>query len=285
MRKYLILAVALAALLAAAPALAITGGQEDTANDFDNVALLVFFEVDGEENLTATWRCTGTLVTPKVIVTAGHCTVGAAYSFATFEQTVSPDWNAAQFDNPDGSFNRQAWFDHVEANYLSGVGRTSHENYDDFWPEFPQTYDVGVVELDEPVTGVDPATIGTLPDEIDTSRGKNGYPEFTSGGYGVQSIVPRYKADWVRWYSTGALVNLRSANTSGYRVQLTGNPGARFAESTGGTCFGDSGGPLFFEGELVGVTSFGLNGNCVGPGFSYLVGTGAAWDWLEDYVN
>ena len=57
MRKYLILAVALAALLAAAPALAITGGQEDTANDFDNVALLVFFEVDGEAVATPRAGC------------------------------------------------------------------------------------------------------------------------------------------------------------------------------------------------------------------------------------
>ena len=284
MRKFLILAVALAALLAAAPALAITGGQEDVGNVYDNVALLVFFEVDDEENLTATWRCTGTLVTETVIVTAGHCTYGAAHSFVSFDQTVSPDWNDPQFDNPDGSFDRQAWFDHVSTNYLSGVG-TYHVSYDDFWPEFPQTYDVGVVVLDEAQTSITTADIGVLPADIDKARGKNGYPEFTSVGYGVQSIVPRYKADWVRWYSTGALVNLRSANTSGYSVQLTGNPGARFAESTGGTCFGDSGGPLFFEDELVGVTSFGLNGNCVGPGFSYLVGTGEAWDWLEDYLN
>ncbi|MDH5373982.1 MAG: trypsin-like serine protease [Acidimicrobiia bacterium] len=284
MRKILILALVLGVLLAAAPAMAITAGQEDTNNTYDNVALLVFFEEDSAGALTATWRCTGTLVATDVILTAGHCTYGAAYAFATFGQTVSPDWNDSQFDNADGSFNRQAWFDHVSGNYLSGSGE-SHWEYNDFWPEFPQTYDVGVVVLDKPAVGVDPASIAALPDDLDKARGKNGYPEFTSVGYGVQSIVPRYRADWVRWYSTGALVNLKSANTRSYSVQLTGNPGARFAESTGGTCFGDSGGPLFFEGELVGVTSFGLNNNCVGPGFSYLVGSGEAWDFVSSFLD
>lgn len=283
MRRYLILALALGVLLAAAPALAITGGQVDTDDAYDNVALLVFFE--GEEgSLTATWRCSGTLIAENLILTAGHCTYGADYSFAIFGQTISPDWNDSQFDNPDGSFNRQGWFDHVSSNYLSGTGQ-SHWDYNDYWTEFPQTYDVGMIVLDEAVTDVAPATIAALPEDLDTARGKNGYPEFTSVGYGVQSIVPRYRADWVRWYSTGALVNLRSANTSGYSIQLTGNPGARFAESTGGTCFGDSGGPLFYEGDLVAVTSFGLNGNCVGPGFSYLVGTGEAWDFVSSFFD
>jgi hypothetical protein len=38
--------------------------------------------------------------------------------------------------------------------------------------------------------------------------------------------------------------------------------------STGGTCFGDSGGPNFVGDSLVvgGVTSFGLNGSCGGTG-------------------
>jgi secreted trypsin-like serine protease len=41
--------------------------------------------------------------------------------------------------------------------------------------------------------------------------------------------------------------------------------------NTGGTCFGDSGGPNFVGNTnvVVGVTSFGLNGTCAGTGGVY----------------
>ena len=39
----------------------------------------------------------------------------------------------------------------------------------------------------------------------------------------------------------------------------------------GGTCFGDSGGPNFASGTnvILGVNSFGTNGNCAGVTYSY----------------
>ena len=53
--------------------------------------------------------------------------------------------------------------------------------------------------------------------------------------------------------------------------------------STGGTCFGDSGGPNFLgdSNVVAGVTSFGLNGNCAGTGGVYRVDRGWNLDWLE----
>ena len=38
--------------------------------------------------------------------------------------------------------------------------------------------------------------------------------------------------------------------------------------ATGGTCFGDSGGPNFYgdSNVVAGITSFGINGNCAGTG-------------------
>ena len=52
--------------------------------------------------------------------------------------------------------------------------------------------------------------------------------------------------------------------------------------STGGTCFGDSGGPNFIGDSNVvgGVTSFGLNGNCAGTGGVYRVDRTDDLDWL-----
>ncbi|MEO5577377.1 MAG: trypsin-like serine protease [Gaiellaceae bacterium] len=53
---------------------------------------------------------------------------------------------------------------------------------------------------------------------------------------------------------------------------------------SGGTCFGDSGGPVIHEGKIVGVNSFVLNANCKGSGFAYRVDTGSARSFLDDHT-
>jgi secreted trypsin-like serine protease len=56
--------------------------------------------------------------------------------------------------------------------------------------------------------------------------------------------------------------------------------------ATGGTCFGDSGGPNFIDDTNVigGVTSFGLNGNCAGTGGVYRVDKADDLNWLADFL-
>ena len=77
MRKLSMLVAALVGTLAiaVAPAGAITGDfVEDTEHPF--VGLVVFYDANGE----FLWRCSGSLLTPTVFLTAGHCadTVGGA---------------------------------------------------------------------------------------------------------------------------------------------------------------------------------------------------------------
>ena len=57
-------------LVAPAPAGAIPGGTVDTANKYDNVGIIAFSDATGR------YRCTATLVTPTVLLTAAHCTTG-----------------------------------------------------------------------------------------------------------------------------------------------------------------------------------------------------------------
>jgi secreted trypsin-like serine protease len=57
-------------------------------------------------------------------------------------------------------------------------------------------------------------------------------------------------------------------------------------QNTGGTCFGDSGGPLFLEDTniIVGVTSYGINQNCAGTGGSYRIDTVDDLAWINEYL-
>jgi hypothetical protein len=94
---------------------------------------------------------------------------------------------------------------------------------------------------------------------------------FTASGYGLTEKYNEHTGKpnlsfRERLMVTGKLVNLRSALNDGFNLQTSGNGGDR-----GGTCNGDSGGPVFLAGTtsnlIVAVTSFGLNALCKGTDF------------------
>jgi hypothetical protein len=87
-RRTTLIAVAVAlvaaALAGAAPALAITGGEPDTVHT--NVGLVRFTTTAGR------FRCSGTLISPTVVLTAGHCTEGPATNvYVSFDDKLQPD--------------------------------------------------------------------------------------------------------------------------------------------------------------------------------------------------
>ena len=65
--------LAAAALLAALPAHAVTDGELD-GDRHPNVGLMVALDSAG----APMWRCSGTLVSPRHYLTAGHCTYGVS---------------------------------------------------------------------------------------------------------------------------------------------------------------------------------------------------------------
>jgi secreted trypsin-like serine protease len=86
---------------------------------------------------------------------------------------------------------------------------------------------------------------------------------FTAVGYGLQQINPVHiQADLIRMYAEPHLIQINTGFTGSFSLLLSNNA------STGGTCFGDSGGPDYLGSSNVvaGVTSFGINGNCAGTG-------------------
>ena len=113
----------------------------------------------------------------------------------------------------------------------------------------------------------------------DAPRGQ-GNVEFTVVGYGLQSVKPVESALKQRMVGTVSFVNLTSALSGGWSLHYSNNPGQGHGGS-GGTCFGDSGGPVISEdGYIVAVNSFVLNNNCNGAGFGYRVDTELANDFI-----
>ena len=151
----------------------------------------------------------------------------------------------------------------------------------------PQTYDLGLVHITEWVAGTyQPSTYGVVApvgylNELAAKapRGK-GNIEFTVVGYGLQSVKPVESALKQRMVGTVSFVNLTSALSGGWSLHYSNNPGKGHGGS-GGTCFGDSGGPVISaEGLIVAVNSFVLNYNCNGAGFGYRVDTELANEFI-----
>ena len=86
---------------------------------------------------------------------------------------------------------------------------------------------------------------------------------FTSVGYGVQRInAAQTVSQRIRMFASPWLIQSNTGFTGPSSLLLSNNA------ASGGTCFGDSGGPNFRGDTMVvaGVTSFGLNGSCGGTG-------------------
>jgi secreted trypsin-like serine protease len=75
------------------------------------------------------------------------------------------------------------------------------------------------------------------------------------------------------------LVQINSGIVGDYALVLSNNA------NTGGTCFGDSGGPNFVGSSNVvgGVTSFGLNQTCGGTGGVFRVDRSWSLNWLATF--
>jgi secreted trypsin-like serine protease len=256
----------MAALLAlvAGPAAGITHGEPD-GDEHPHVGLLVF-DVDG----APAWRCSGTLLSPTVMLTAGHCTFGTSGGRVWFESDAT-DTAATGYPFPGGT----------------SVEFSEIHTHPDYVDEAFYLFDVGVAILSEPVASPrygELADVGFL-DGLATGRGLQNQ-QFTPVGYGIQSIVPEEQIDLVRYQATVRLIDVNGTAgvPAGASVTFTNSPGEA---NKGGTCFGDSGGPVFVKGTdvIAAVTSFGLNANCVGLGGGYRVDTADDQAFINQFLD
>jgi len=254
LRYSILVAILAASLVVAPPAGAITFGTVDTTNRFPHVGAVI---AEYNEPGTKEVLCSGTLISPTVFLTAGHCTaflesIGVQDVWVTFD----PSFDAA---SPliHGTYHTHPLF---------GSGGQSN------------TYDLAVIVLDTPVVGIAPARLPTLNQLSGMSLKRQ---RFTAVGYGT------VRDDKTKGPQTLSFDGMRRYADQGFRsltkawLNLSMNP----STGSGGTCYGDSGGPHFLAGTNV-VVSITVTGDrfCRASDVTYRLDTPWARDFLAQYA-
>jgi Trypsin len=250
-------------LLVVGVAYAVTNGQPD-GNNHPYVGLLVFDDANGPA-----WRCSGSLIAPNVVLTAGHCTDGAVKARIWFASDVSnnPDYPAGGPSAIEGTPSTYPGFCIQCGNGLPGFAQG----------------DVGIVVLSKDVTDVGFAALPTA-GYVDTLAMKS---PVDIVGYGVQFQItgggpPRWGGPRIRMFAPSDLVASNDVIASSF-IKMTANP----AQGKGGTCFGDSGGADFEGGTNIAlaVNSFVTNSNCTGVTYSFRVDQPDVLDWIGGFLK
>jgi hypothetical protein len=266
MKKLLPAVLVVAALFPAAPAGAITFGQLDGDRHPYVGALIADWnpDVPGPDLL-----CSGTLISPTVFMTASHCTaflpdvgVDPDEVFVTFDpEPVTP--NGAVL--PTTTLLPGTYHTHPEFGFSGSGG-------------FSDPHDIAAVVLDAPYTGATPARLPTL-NLLDTLSLKD--QRFTAVGYGdvredKREGLNALTSDGKRRFVTQGFHTLTKS-----WLKLSMNP----STGSGGTCYGDSGGPHFL-GDSNLVVSITVTGDtpCRATDVTYRTDTASARAFIGQFV-
>jgi V8-like Glu-specific endopeptidase len=261
LKRLLLVAVVVAsALLTPSTARPLIGGQPTGTSSYTNVGAFgiirdgAFLEI-----------CSGTLIAPNVVLTAGHCTV----YFEGLEQRgfdivftldPAPTGTSTVYD-ASAFYTHPDYVDRLNGNSKCGLYGQC-------------TTDVGLVELATAPTGATPATIAPL-NYVDTLDLKTQI--FYIVGYGVEGFsnanTPLGSAGGTR--RVGTFEALGQDVTGDRFLKLSGQ------HYNNETCFGDSGGPVFANGYVVAVVSFGQSWVCASNGYYTRLDTASVSSWIS----
>jgi secreted trypsin-like serine protease len=261
LKRLLLVAVVLAsALLAPSAAKPIIGGEATGTASYTNVGA---FGIIRDGAFIAI--CSGTLIAPNAVLTAGHCT----FFFDDLEQRgfnivftldPSPTGTSTVYD-ATAFYTHPDYVDRLNGNSKCGLYGQC-------------TTDVGLVELATAPTGVTPATVAPV-NYVDTLDLKT--QTFKIVGYGVEGFsnanTPLGSDGGTR--KVGTFEALGQDVTRDRFLKLTGQ------HYNDETCFGDSGGPVLANGYVLAVTSFGQSLVCASNGYYTRLDTSSVSNWVS----
>jgi len=256
----------LSLILQASPAGAINGGEPDNG-EHPNVGIMGVF-LDGEP----VGACTATLIDSHLVLTAAHC-IENAFSFGPDVVVM-----VSFAEDPVSIFDLNQW--------MAVDQLIPHPLY--YWGPNSNPYDIGLLILSSAVTDITPANLpeegllGDLKAAGDLVHGSD-KTRFIIVGYGIT-------LDWPAG-EYPIIPEPRQKALSSYRSLLKAwlNLSQNAATNDGGSCFGDSGGPVFWEDAqgqetIVGITSWG-DPHCISPSFNYRVDIADSLNFINQYLD
>jgi Trypsin len=298
---FLVVAALMTVFTTAGSGGAITYGQPD-AGEHPYVGFMIFFDPTEPG-----WSgCTGSLLDADTFLTAGHCTFGIGSSgehvvdsdgeivtsggtdvWVTFDDTdvIAGLPDRADYPTEEALYEaRSTWLD-SNPDYITGTAYPNPD-YDDFSAS-PVNHDVGIVELDEPAPVTRYAMLAPLNAArtlvSDAANPNDALVE--SVGYGVQAIQPNPMQEESLYKSTSRIVEVKGNASRSGNLHTSNNPSSRGGR--GGTCGGDSGGPVLVNNtdQVLAVVSYGPSATCHGADYSWRVDTQDSYDFILPFLD
>ena len=190
--------------------------------------------------------CTGTLIAPNVVLTAGHCVEEAVSAFYTGAGKI-----ASGVATPIGMTEHRV------------IDQVAHPSYRSRNVCPNPTIDVGLLRLESAIGSVKPMSIATQPPSSGTVC--------RTVGYGM--------------HNAGARVTVEQKRSATETVMEVDKSSVHVKRKSGIVDHGDSGGPLVCGGAIVGTTSCGDDGVYPQHKEAYSARVDGIGDWIQQTID